>query len=87
MAADQGDEGAQAILGALYYRGQGVPQDYIQAYMWINLAAANGAAPAIKFRDVLAGMMTPGQIAEAQRLAREWKPKRAGRERSYRPVD
>ncbi len=30
---------------------------------------------AVKDRDVVASKMTPAQIAEAQRLAREWKPK------------
>ena len=30
---------------------------------------------AIKNRDLVAAMMTPDQIAEAQRMAREWKPK------------
>jgi len=44
--------------------------------MWYNLAAARGQKDARKFRDSLAEKMTPAQIAEAQRLAREWKPKR-----------
>jgi TPR repeat protein len=43
------------------------------AHMWLNLAAAGGEA--VEFRDKLAKRMTPAQIAEAQKLAREWKPK------------
>jgi len=43
--------------------------------MWFNLAAAQGYAAAHDNRDRLAAMMAPAQIAEAQRLAREWKPK------------
>jgi hypothetical protein len=43
--------------------------------MWFSLAAANGMDAAGKARDQLAAQMTPDQIAEAQRLAREWKPK------------
>ena len=58
----------------MYDQGQGVPQDYIQAHMWFNLAGASGDADGIKERDAIAGKMTPDQIAEAQRLAREWKP-------------
>jgi len=59
----------------MYVDGYGVPQDYIQAHMWFNLAGANGVAFAVQQRDMVARKMTPGQIAEAQRLAREWKPK------------
>jgi TPR repeat protein len=42
--------------------------------MWYNLAAAQGAGVAAKNRDRMAAKMTPEQIAEAQRLARRWKP-------------
>jgi hypothetical protein len=34
-----------------------------------------GAENAVKNRDIVASKMTPAQLAEAQRLAREWKPK------------
>ena len=47
-------------------------QNYILAHMWFNLAAAQGDAEALANRDHLARMMTPAQIAEAQRLAQEW---------------
>jgi TPR repeat protein len=71
--ADQGDARAQYTLGFLYRTGQGVPQDYVQAHMWSNLAA--GYQNAVNNRDAVARLMTPAQIAEAQKLAREWKPK------------
>ena len=54
---------------------QGVQQNYVQAHKWWNLAAVSGDKDAIKNRDIVAGKMTPPQIAEAQKLAREWKPK------------
>ena len=78
--AAQGDPMGQFYLGLMYYKGQGVPQDYVQAYMWIDLAASRFAPGAyqdlaVKQRDIVAAKMTPAQIAEAQRLAREWKPK------------
>jgi hypothetical protein len=59
----------------------GVPQDYVQAHMWLNLAAAHDdeVKLATVARDELAAKMTPDQIAEAQRMAREWKPGRAQR--------
>jgi uncharacterized protein len=70
-AADQGLVEAQTILGLMYIKGQGVAQSYLLAHMWLNLAAAQGEAEALADRDQLARMMTPAQIAEAQRLAQE----------------
>ena len=74
-AAAQGGPRAQFNLGVLYERGRGVPQDFVQAHMWYTLGAANGNKEATEFRDALAKQMTPAQIAEAQKRAREWKPK------------
>ncbi len=80
-AAEQGNAGAQYNLGVMYGNGQGVPQDYAQAHMWYNLAASRfppgeGRDRAAKNRDIVAEKMTPAQISEAQKLAREWKPKK-----------
>jgi TPR repeat protein len=75
MAADQGEALAQTKIGIMYDDGQGVPHDFVQAHKWYNLAATNGDKPAAELRDALAKQMTPAQIAEAQQLAREWKPK------------
>jgi TPR repeat protein len=72
LSADQGDAQGQGALGSMYYMGKGVPQDYVLAHMWFNLSAARGGSPAR--RDSILHQMTPEQIAEAQRLAREWKP-------------
>lgn len=74
-AADQGHIGAQAYLGLSYATGLGVPQDNIHAYMWLSVAAARGDQDAISNRTRVARQMTPPQIAEAQKLAREWKSK------------
>jgi len=74
-AADQGNALAQTNLGGMYLNGWGVPQDNVQAHMWYSLAAAQGENHARKNHDLLAEKMTPAQIAEAQRLAREWKPR------------
>jgi uncharacterized protein len=87
-AADKGLFVAQFLLGEMYENGQGVPQDYVQAHMWFNLAASRpckghdllsvevckyDTADAISDRDEVATKMTPSQIAEAQRMASEWK--------------
>lgn len=73
-AAEAGGVNAQYNLASMYYRGQGVPQDYVLAHMWANLAAIKNSEY-VKKRDALASFMTPTQVAEAQKLAREWKPK------------
>ena len=75
-AAEQGDASAQADLGTMYDNGEGVPKDYVTAYMWRNLAAAQGDESGKKGRDALETLMTPAQIAEAQKLSREWKSKK-----------
>ncbi len=74
-AANQGYAPAQTNLGFMYSIGQGVTLDLVQAHMWYNLSAMKGKKIAREVRDLLAKVMTPAQIAEAQRLAREWKPK------------
>jgi TPR repeat protein len=76
-AAALGERNAQFAVGRLYLDGTGVPQDYVQAHLWSNLAASRGVAAAPKQRDEIAAKMTPQQIAEAQKLASAWRPARA----------
>ena len=76
LAADQDEPYAQEALGKVYYDGDGVPKDYVLAYKWLNLAARRDSSGYVGMcRDALAKVMTPEQIAEAQKLAREWAPK------------
>ncbi len=75
QAADQGDAYAQNTLGYMYHDGKGVQKDSIQAYMWGTLSVEQGFEPAKELLETLEKEMTPDQIAEAQRLAREWKAK------------
>ena len=72
MAAEQGYAEAQFNLGVAYGKGEGIPQDYVTAHMWLNLAAATGNEDARKAREIVATSMTREQIAEAQARAREW---------------
>ncbi len=74
LAADQGIAVAQSNLGAMYYNGQGVPENFVEAYKWWSLAAAQGYNDSAKNRDIVRSVMTPAQIAEGQRLAAAWKP-------------
>ena len=77
-AADRGYADGMAGLGDLYSVGKGVRQDYVQAYMWFSLAAGAGDQDAARKRDVIAIQMKPGQIAEAQKLAHDWRPPATG---------
>lgn len=80
LAAEQGHANAQAMLGVMYASGEGVPQDYVQAHLWFNLAATQGEDDARSRRDIIQRMMTADQLAEAQRLARDWQPGQGSRE-------
>lgn len=75
-AADQGLEQGQIVLGMMYSYGSGVPKDHVRAHMWFHILASRlpGAERRgyAKARDDLAARMTPEQVAEAERLAREW---------------
>ncbi len=80
-AAKQGDADAQSVLGFMYGEGQGLPQSYVLSHMWLNIAASRFPLGehrdiAVNNRDIVAKRMTPAQIAVAEKLAREWKPKK-----------
>lgn len=79
-AAEQGLFEGQLNLGFMYAVGRGVPKNDVEAYKWYNLAAANVSGEfrksAAKSRDIIAETMTPEQIAEAQKLAQEWRANR-----------
>ena len=60
-------------MGLLYSTGQGgAPLDYVSAHMLFNLAAMRGSIEAKVYRKELSQEMEPGDVAEAQRAAREW---------------
>ena len=71
LAAAQGNARAQDGLGTMYLYGRGVPQDYVRAHMWFNLSGTTGDVSGLKDRDTVAAKMTPQQISEAQKMARE----------------
>ena len=81
-SAEQGYATAQGALGKMYHEGEGVPEDYVIAYKWIILAVAQiDKLPQemqkdviLKGRDEIKQKMSREQIAEAQELARRFKP-------------
>src|SRR5512143_3672667 len=72
VAAQQGRPDALYNLGLAYSTGQGVGVDFVAAHKWFNLAALRGVDEAKSWRASIAKEMNTAQIAEAQRLAREW---------------
>jgi hypothetical protein len=73
-SAEQGNATAQNNLAVLLFGGNGVPQNYVEAYKWYSLAAAQGLEKSRDGRDIVAKEMTREQIAEGQRRAAEFSP-------------
>jgi len=69
--AEQGHAKGQLFLGTMYFAGCGVAEDDIQAYAWVNLASAQGFEAAQEVKQLMRAVMTPVQIAKAQKLSRE----------------
>ena len=81
-AAEQGYAGAQNNLALMYEYGVGVTQNLVQTHKWFNLAASRFSSSeqelrekGVRNRDRVAARLTPAQLAKAQRLAREWRPR------------
>lgn len=72
LGVQTGTPDALFELGMLFATGRDVAADLVAAHKWFNLAAARGNVAALKCRVELAREMSCEQIAEAQRLAREW---------------
>lgn len=75
-AAEQGHPGGQLGLAEMFWGGWGLPQSYVQAHMWSSLAESGlppaQRARAIEIREDVTQWMAPDQIAEAEKLKREW---------------
>ena len=75
LAVDLGHGQAMFTLATYYDKARAISRDVVQAHRWYNLASAYGYHEGAKWRDRLALDMTPAQIAEAQLLARNWRPR------------
>ena len=73
-AAEQGDALAQFNLGTMYCNGRGVAQNYVEACMWFSVSASRGTQMAVSTCTRIEQFMTPVDIYEAHKRAREWKP-------------
>ena len=72
--ASCGDPGAQLRVGKAYKKGTSVEQDFVEAYKWYMLAMSAGATNANVLQSTLETDLSENQIAEAKRLAADWKP-------------
>ncbi|MFP6581373.1 MAG: tetratricopeptide repeat protein, partial [Candidatus Hydrogenedentota bacterium] len=74
-AAEQGHVDAQRVLGVMYANGNGVPQDSVEAYMWLTIAASNGNRHAEEARRTWLSEPTSiskEQISEGDEMTRKW---------------
>ena len=62
---------AKFNLAMIYFEGEGVLQDYLQAHMWLNLAAVSGNLKVKEARGLIAENMTSQQIAKTQEMVKE----------------
>ena len=69
MAAELGRPAAQYNLGNMYASGQGVALDNIRAYMWYDIATMQGDEDGPYGREIIADLLTPAEIAQAQEMA------------------
>jgi TPR repeat protein len=81
-AAEQNLADAQYNLGVCYDSGEGVAKDEVEAYKWWLLAAGQGNDDAKYNMTIVENKMTREQIAEGQRLARDFKPRKVPSEGS-----
>jgi hypothetical protein len=79
-AAEQGYALAQYELGLIYRTGYGSAVDPVKSYMWLNLAAAAGIQQAVSARDEVMRSLNSKQLAQAQKISRDWLASRARRE-------
>src|SRR2546430_439433 len=75
-AAGQSEDEAQYNLGVCYDSGEGVPKDEVEAHKWWLLAAGQGNDDAKYNMTIVENKMSREQIAEGQRLARDFKPRK-----------
>jgi TPR repeat protein len=87
LAAEQEYAEAQWLLGIMYGEGHGVPEDDVLAYMWFDLSGAQGHVSAQESKDIIEQLMSRAQIAEAQRLSREWRESRASPDEDLHDLD
>lgn len=84
-AAEQGDAASQAAIAAMYYVGLGVPQSKVFSYQWAVISLTNPSRALEYQSDLQAALaeltaeLTPTEIAEAEKLVKQWEARTRGR--------
>ena len=86
QAAEQGDAEGQTALGMMYALGRGVEPDLVLANKWIFIAAEQGNKDAVMARTQLAAKLTPEQLVESKKLAKEWQNERGAKPSASTPL-
>jgi TPR repeat protein len=86
QAAEQGDAEGQTALGMMYALGRGMESDLVQANKWISIAAEQGDKDAQTALTQIAAKLTPEQLAESKKLAKEWQERRGGKPSASNPT-
>ena len=75
-SAKLGNAKAQTNLGLMYYFGDGIAQNRIQAYLWWFMAAGQGEKQALDNLQSLSQSLTQEELTQGQALAMEcWESK------------
>jgi len=72
-AAEQGYADSQFMVGAMYQGGMGISKDYVKSYAWLSIVSREHPEH-IKLLNEMAPYMTKEQIAEAKKIAAQFKP-------------
>jgi len=83
LSANIGDIHGQYLLGILRMNGDGVARDLVLAHRWLRLAAAGGKNRARQRLRDLNEIITPEQIAEAERAGEAWLDARGDKTKKF----
>jgi len=73
QSALQGFAPAQSSLAILYWAGKGVPQDRIEAYAWLGLAAEQGEQAALEGQPGLQAELSDAELQQAWQRAQQYR--------------
>jgi TPR repeat protein len=73
QAAEAGDVEAQFLLGRMHYDGNSLRIDNVTAYMWFDIAAANGLPVGARYREGIAKRMSDDEVTLARQRAEDWR--------------
>jgi TPR repeat protein len=59
-------------LGTLFFFGRGVPQSYVSAFAWCDIAGTNGQSDAAECRDAALEHMSPAEMAQSFKIVSDW---------------